>query len=154
MGQPAISAIYRSEPDIHSKEWLANSPVVGKAWGRDKTPAKFSRLVRQFKKHGQLPSESQGPKAEFDLFKNLWKRERSPVSAPEDIVRDWPYRAIIALGPEVVPLILRELEKEPGDWFWALAILTGANPVAEEDQGKLQAMTKAWLTWGKDNNLL
>lgn len=38
------------------------------------------------------------------------------------------YQRIIGLGPEVAPLLLRELERQPDHWFWALKALTGADP--------------------------
>jgi len=79
-----------------------------------------------------LPNQSRSLNLDFQRYKAEWKAQCSPASAPEDIVRAWSYRAIIALGPEVIPLILAELEKESDDWFWALAILTGANPVPED----------------------
>jgi hypothetical protein len=101
-----------------------------------------------------LADEDRALELDFQRYKTEWKAQPSSASAPEDIIRAWPYRAIIALGPEVIPLILLELEKEPDDWFWALAILTGANPVPEDAQGKLAEMTKAWLKWGRDNNYI
>jgi len=101
-----------------------------------------------------LPNQDRSLDLDFQRYKAEWKVRRNPASAPEDIIHAWPYRAIIALGPEVIPFILAELEKEPDDWFWALAILTGANPVPEDAQGKLAEMTKAWLKWGKDNNYI
>ena len=61
------------------------------------------------------------------------------------------YQRIIGLGPQVIPLILAELAKQPDHWFWALQALTGENPVPFADQGRIPAMTAAWLTWGHDN---
>ena len=43
------------------------------------------------------------------------------------------------MGPDVVPLILSELEKEPHHWFWALEAITDENPVAESDAGDVEA---------------
>jgi hypothetical protein len=49
----------------------------------------------------------------------------------------------------VVPLLLRELEREPDHWFRALYALTGANPVPEGSQGNVREMALAWLHWGR-----
>ena len=38
-----------------------------------------------------------------------------------------------------------ELRREPDHWFWALIAITGEDPVAPKDRGKLQEMTDAWL---------
>ena len=52
-------------------------------------------------------------------------------------------------GPAVLPLLLRELQERPDHWFWALRAITGEDPVATEDRGKLDAMTAAWLRWAE-----
>ncbi|MGB8682041.1 MAG: hypothetical protein WCD12_04065 [Candidatus Binatus sp.] len=143
---PQEAPIWNEPDNPHSKEWHRDLPLKGKAWGRYKEPTKL-----RFVGHLQL-DQSERLKADFQKFASLWKS--NSASAPEDIVGDWPYRAIIALGPEVVPLILHELENKPDDWFWALAILTGENPVPEQDRGKTLEMTKAWLKWGHENNKL
>ena len=64
------------------------------------------------------------------------------------------YQRIIGLGPSAIPLILRELENEPGHWFWALAALTGENPAAQGTAGNVDAMREAWLQWGRERGYL
>jgi len=64
------------------------------------------------------------------------------------------YQAIIAMGWEVVPLILRELAIKPGHWFVALHAITGENPVPEDCHGNLPKMTEHWLAWGKNRGLI
>ncbi|WP_335148338.1 hypothetical protein [Nostoc sp.] len=49
----------------------------------------------------------------------------------------------------VIPLLLRELEKKSGHWFWALKSISREDPVPPESRGKIKEMTKAWLEWGK-----
>ena len=56
------------------------------------------------------------------------------------------------MGPDVVPFILAELEKEMGHWFPALYAITEADPVPEEDRGNMKKMRDAWLAWGKAQN--
>jgi len=58
------------------------------------------------------------------------------------------------MGPAVVPLILKELEKEPDHWFWALEAITGENPVGENEAGDLEASARAWVQWGKQKGIL
>lgn len=64
------------------------------------------------------------------------------------------YQAIIAMGPDVVPLILRELVIKPGHWFVALHTITGENPVPDDCRGNLRKMTECWLAWGKTRGLI
>lgn len=80
-----------------------------------------------------------------------WRRDTALLSSTMAIATHPVYQRIIGLGPQVVPLILAEMEKQPGHWFWALTALTGENPVSSEDQGCLPAMTDAWLAWGRRN---
>jgi hypothetical protein len=38
------------------------------------------------------------------------------------------YQEIIRLGPDVVPLLLRDVEDNQTHWFYALRTITGADP--------------------------
>lgn len=53
------------------------------------------------------------------------------------------------LGKDVIPLILSKMKEEPGHWFDALTSLTGANPIKNNQRGKIKEMTNAWVKWGK-----
>jgi hypothetical protein len=94
------------------------------------------------------------PKQLEALFAQLaaeWREETRYLSSTSAMATHPAYQRIIGLGPQVIPLILADLQREPGHWFWALIALTGENPVAPADQGRIQAMTAAWLKWGTDN---
>jgi hypothetical protein len=78
-----------------------------------------------------------------------WKQERGPHSSSARLAEHLAYQQIIALGPDVVPLLLRELERQPDHWFRALHALTGAYPVPAASRGKIQEMAAAWLDWGR-----
>ena len=86
---------------------------------------------------------------QFHELVATWKRERGPHSSSARLAEHPAYREIIAMGVEVVPLLLRELEKEPDHWFRALHALTGANPIPAECRGNLRAMSAAWLHWAR-----
>ncbi len=79
-----------------------------------------------------------------------WKQERGPHSSSVRLAEHPAYQRIIGMGPDVVPLLLRELEKEPDHWFRALQALTGADPVPAESRGKVREMAAAWLHWGRE----
>ena len=59
------------------------------------------------------------------------------------------YQRIVGMGQPVIPLIFRELEREPDHWFWALQSITGENPVSVDRRGDIVQMAAAWLEWGK-----
>ncbi len=83
-----------------------------------------------------------------------WQLEVAQLSSTTARVQHPSYRAIIALGPAAVPLLLRELEKRPNHWFAALRSLTGADPVPPSDRGRLGPMTQAWIKWGREHGYL
>jgi hypothetical protein len=61
------------------------------------------------------------------------------------------YQKIIALGPAVVPLLLRDMEENHTHWFYALRQITGADPIPKTSAGNVPEIVKAWLRWAKDN---
>ena len=63
------------------------------------------------------------------------------------------YQAIVAMGWDAVPFILRELTKKPGHWFMALHTITGEDPVPEDCRDDLRKMTDCWLAWGKARDI-
>ena len=87
----------------------------------------------------------------FQQLAGVWRRAVAPLSSVSEITRHPAYQEIIALGAEVVPLLLRELEQRPDDWFAALHAITGAAPIPPEDRGKIDRMAAAWVRWGKEH---
>jgi hypothetical protein len=83
-----------------------------------------------------------------------WKAATAFESSSTAMVAHPAYQAIIALGPSVVPLLLRDLEREPIHWFEALQAITGEDPVPRESWGRIPAMASAWLAWGRQRGLI
>jgi hypothetical protein len=80
-----------------------------------------------------------------------WRDAIGPLSSATKIVQHPAYQEIIALGGDVVPFILRELEQKPDHWFAALRAITGEDPVAPEDRGRMDRMATVWIRWGKEH---
>ena len=56
------------------------------------------------------------------------------------------------MGERAIRLILRQMENEGGEpdmWFWALRVLTDADPVPEDARGNIVHMSQAWLNWAR-----
>lgn len=83
-----------------------------------------------------------------------WKEQSRYLSNPAQIAMLPDYQRIIGLGPAALPLILDELQREPGQWFWALQAIADVNPVPPEAAGTVRLMAAAWLDWGRQNGLL
>lgn len=87
----------------------------------------------------------------FQRLANAWHDAVAHLSSSSKRENYPAYKEIIALGPPVVPFLLRDLEINHRHWFAALTAITGANPVPEEDAGKIREMTEVWLHWGKEH---
>jgi hypothetical protein len=86
----------------------------------------------------------------FQRLAAVWRAETAYVSSSSDLVAHPAFEEIVGLGPPVVPLLLRELEKRSGHWHRALRRITGADPVPREDRGNIGKAAEAWLRWGKE----
>ena len=91
---------------------------------------------------------------EFNILSKAWKEDTWYVSSPNRIAEHPAYQAIIEKGESILPMILRDLEKSHAQWFWALTSITNESPVLFEDRGNIEAMTEAWLAWGKEHQYI
>ena len=99
--------------------------------------------------------EGQAITRKFRRLSRTWKKETRFVSNVTTKAMHVAYQKIIGMGKAVVPLILADLrDNGPNDWFWALHVLTDANPIKERMAGDMQAMTEAWLGWGRREGYL
>lgn len=82
-----------------------------------------------------------------------WRAATRFLASPAAAVDHPTYRAVVALGPGVVPLVLAELAAAPEPWFAALRELTGEDPVPPTDRGRPRAAADHWLAWGRARGL-
>jgi hypothetical protein len=92
--------------------------------------------------------------AQFQVLAEEWKSATTLLSSTTALMAHPAYRAIIALGPPVVPLLLQDLQREPVHWFEALQVISGEDPVPREHWGDMAAMRLDWLNWGRQRGLL
>lgn len=96
------------------------------------------------------------PQSEVERFQALvamWQSDVRFASSVTEMVLHPAYQRIIGMGTAAVPFLLREIERRPDHWFWALTAITGADPVKPEHRGKLREMAQTWLKWGKEQGL-
>src|SRR5947209_7726126 len=98
-------------------------------------------------------SEADG-RERFRRLATQWKEQSRYLSNTAQMAMLPSYQRIIGMGWPAVPLILEELRREPGQWFWALESITGENPVPAEAAGKVRATAHAWIEWGNRQGLL
>ncbi len=70
----------------------------------------------------------------FRRLADEWKEQSRYLSNAAQMAMLKPYQRIIGLGLPVVPLILKELQREPDQWFWALESITEQDPVPPETE--------------------
>jgi hypothetical protein len=103
----------------------------------------------------QTPSTppSANIKDEFERLAAEWHKAVGHHSSTTVRNNHPAYQKIIALGPAVVPLLLRDMEENCTHWSYALRQITGANPIPPSSAGNIPKMAEAWLGWAKDNGL-
>lgn len=94
------------------------------------------------------------PAIRFSNLKEEWGAETAALSSVTDISMHPAYQQIIGMGPIVIALILSEMVRKPGHWFWALKSITGEDPVSPEQRGRINEMTEAWLSWGREQRYI
>jgi hypothetical protein len=102
----------------------------------------------------KLPDTPIDLETKFQLLAEKWDEETCFLSDSTKIAAHPAYQEVIRMGMPVVPLLLREMEKDHSHWFEALRAITGENPVPPEHRGRIPAMVQDWLAWGKGRGLI
>lgn len=118
----------------------------------EKMREEYARMI----KHYFLPISTQqaNPETRFLTLKTQWEVDTAILSSVTEIALHPAYQQIIGMGHTAIRLILLEMKKRPGHWFWALKSITGEDPVLPEQRGRMKEMTQAWLRWGREKNYL
>ena len=100
----------------------------------------------------------EGVEHEFRRLETQWKADTLVLSDPSKIMGHPAMRAIIAMGEEVVPIILRDLHAKESLMVWALPEITGENLAPPKIEGgflkwDVRAQVEAWLQWGRAKGL-
>jgi hypothetical protein len=96
------------------------------------------------------PAPAETLEQRFRRLEAVWEADTLLLSNPNLIISHWAFQEIIRLGEAVIPLMLRDLEREPHLWVWALPQITDDQPVPPSDAGNIRKMGEAWLRWGRE----
>ena len=91
-------------------------------------------------------------KRTFHQFVREWRADTSLMSSAREKALHPAYQRIIGMGPTVLPLLLRELQRQPDHWLWALQAITGEDPSPGSDS--FEDAVSAWIQWGKARGLV
>ncbi len=125
------------------EEWAAARGVSA----TDLVESYLAQLCKQGNYDRARPNPE--PRETFTRLADEWRRKTKYLGSLTDIIAHPSYQRIIGMGEVAIPLLLDQLQRNPGQWFWALKAITGEDPVPEEARGDLKAMTAAWLKWGE-----
>lgn len=89
----------------------------------------------------------------FIRLRDEWKSQARHEPSTMKIVMLPAYQKIIGMGMDALPFLLRELENNLDNWFWALMAITDEDPVPQDARGDGQAMANAWLTWARGQGI-
>lgn len=128
---------------LESRYAYHRAPVVGIRL-RDLEVLSAGHVIYERRKSIENPLELR-----FRELSRRWREETMELSSTSAKTTNFHYYQIIALGRDVVPWILRDLNENGGLWYLALRAITNENPVSPEDSGNIKKMKSSWLDWGK-----
>ena len=143
-GGRANSRLLSEEPYVPADPQSPNKPLL---------TSSSQLLVARLHYYLPLSRQRQSVNERFRELVRIWKADAGPLSSTTEMAMHPAYQQIIGLGPEAVPLLLRELQREPDHWFWALKAITGVDPVEPANRGRLEEMARVWLRWGREQGL-
>ena len=84
-----------------------------------------------------------------------WDTETAHLSSPAQRFAHPSYVAILGMANDnrekIIDLLLRDMQQNRREWFWALSYLTHENPIPRAASGRLEKMIDAWVEWGRKN---
>jgi hypothetical protein len=101
-----------------------------------------------------IKSETLSLMQQFQGLAESWRTGTQWFSSLDDIAAHPAYRQIIAMGRDVLPILLEEMRLRPDHWSMALHAITGENPVKDEHRGNVKLMAQDWVDWGKQRGFL
>lgn len=93
-------------------------------------------------------------KAELKSLVRRMDERLGPASRLTERLFCAEYAAVIGLGPKVVPLLIKDLQRSLQPWFWALKAITREDPARHINPGDFHGIAAAWIAWGKDNDIV
>lgn len=76
-----------------------------------------------------------------------WKRETSIYSSSSDILENSNYKSIVAMGRDIIPLLVIEAYLRPCHICFALHDIVGNIPIRREYDGMFDKIGEAWYEW-------
>lgn len=114
--------------------------------------ARLAKLPKTIFEQYTMAQSNLTLKQKFLFASNTWKQNLMFSSLSHNLLSNRAYQDIIVMGKKALPFIYEDMKKNgPNDWFIALNIITGIDPVSPENRGYMEKMTLDWIRWIEDN---
>lgn len=90
----------------------------------------------------------------FLMLAQKWYEETRFFSFAQDREKNESYQAILAMGKEILPFILKEMQNKGVLWFSALRAISGENPMKPEHKGNTEKIKQDWIAWGQKKGII
>lgn len=151
--EPARPENFQNSVAEDVSSWISRRSAIPKVLSNTQMLAELLAYSRTAYIASPGPLES-AVEEEFRKHTENWLGETGILSDPVQIFMHPSHLKIIGMGKEVLPLILREVERSSGHWFVALTAISPVNPVPAEEETDLQQLTNRWLEWGRAEGLI
>ena len=116
-----------------------NKPAIMLRWSVTTTKQNHIPKIKQSRDYVHL----------FDGLVNQWKAETLTMSSLGQMTALKSFKDITAMREKVLPLIYRNLQKQPS-WLVVAGIeIAGENPTPAAAQGNIIRIVDAWLRWAE-----
>jgi len=157
----------KKENVIHGNRRFSRKTHRPRYCGREETECRTDRSTGSFpksirraatefigrKKHWSIFLSYSDPSSEklqtdFNTLCKQWRDDTFFQSSVSEICFHPAYQTIMAMGREALPLILDDLKRQGGHWFYALKSI--ARKDVAEGATSFEDARQRWLAWGKE----
>lgn len=140
------------------KSWLAKSKKSTQQYTRGvKRGKQYTADIDAYHEHIPKLCIVEATEPVHMKFKRLlteWREQAKHLSSVTEMAILPSYQELIGMGKTALPYLLNELKERPDHLFWALRFISGTDPVQPNDRGRIDRMAKAWIEWGRNNQII
>jgi hypothetical protein len=145
----------RSKVDLHGG-WEPSLKAMEELWPKNEACTVGSSLGVQLVEQNWSEVDESSSSLVAQRFRELAERFENETEMTSSItarITHPAYLQIIALGSEVIPYLLADMQENDGEWFVALTALNRGVNVASHAETYEEGIS-AWLQWGKAQSYL
>lgn len=83
-------------------------------------------------------------KLKFDYYLSEWENNTMFLSSADQIIDDYNFKAIVAMGKAAVPFIKNEINNNPSTLVWALNLIYGKK-ISDNPHTNITDACKLWV---------